>query len=859
MMLCISLTFYMNNLTNACIQYSSSLQVKPESFQDLAYKGINIIFFDLAINGSDDETFVEAEKRRRWVWIAEDQQYVLGYPEDVDVFSFGLLKAKQDSFKVNISIGNFTTDCRFHFDKYLSQYLMHIIYENGTISNENNRHICHSKLESYDKVSKFMINLSGVKIGYRFWCLTENNEFKVVGKSYVNVIVIIIILFLYAFYPLIIEMAFYTHSTNYKTQFYRYYKSDSPYSPARFLLRLIYTGSNKYFAALRIIILIMVLTSLVYLAKSEVFSKCDCSLKSSNDEGPFQHAENFYMTTKNSLKVAWGVLNFALVNLCVLINSGGILDDFLIIDLSNIRTDGNIFRLIPVVVFLPEETTEALQSDEMKSDSRTYDTTIEMLNDTNTKEDMQFEKSLVSFKIHKLSLILSYTFWTRIFFIRGVDFECRWAYATSVIIFPFNAMLILFNAICPIISIFYVFLSKFFTCILFCISNCCLNEKNEDQSKDKQNTEERRTEIAEGKGERSLHHCENKERTEQLPKRTEKSFKEKLRSLVCNLFCHAAAGTYIVLSYEYSFNIFFYGMSYLVQFFIYTVLLALPHYPVQVFIYIIFVTSVIVYLFRYVHQFIELYKNLLNEIFEITEETSISTQDFNTIVAKYFPLKNEAFYLLLKITVSSLFFIIIFDTMQKVEYIKIGARLDWTTVVSLLFVFGPPRIVEELLITDFTSRVHMKRSEIKKYINEMKTGKIECIHNEGVLADYEKDCLRGCSERAGQCKCENTFKSKSISRSSSEEIILCKEGCRYCECCCVLRLICTFSCGCLNCPIDSQRRCDFCDAYAVKETSNAIEITNKRIMLKCHCYPPTETQIKLESTSEQICFEDTRL
>ncbi|XP_061162825.1 uncharacterized protein LOC133172038 [Saccostrea echinata] len=855
----------MNSLCNACIQFSSSQQVKQSLFQDLADKGINIIFFDLAFYGIDNETFIEVEKRRRWVWIAKDQRYVLGYPEDVDVFSFGLLKAKQDFLKVNISIGNFSTDCRLHFDKYLSQYLMHIINENDTISSQDNRQICHSKIESYDKISEFIINLSGVKIGYHFWCLTKNNEFEVVEKSYVNVIVIIIILFLYAFYPLIIEMAFYTHSTNYKTQFYRYYKSDSPYSPARFLLRLIYTGSNKYFAALRIIILVMVLTSLVYLAKSEVYSKCDCSLKSSNDEGKFQHAENYYMTTVNRFFVAWGVLNFALVNACVLMNSGGIFDDFLIIDLSNICADGNIFRLIPVIVFLPVVSKDALQSDEMKSVSRTYTTenfTTEMINDTNTVEDTRFEKSLVSFKIHKLSLILSYKFWTRIFLIRGVDFKYRWAYVTSIILFPINAVLILFNAICPIVSIFYIFLSKFITCILFvCKSNCCFREKNEDQSIDKQNVEQSDIESPEASGEHSLHFCENKERggEQQNSRMTGKSCREKALSLFCNLLCHAGVGLYIVFSYEYSFNIFFYGMSYLVQFFIYTVLLALPHYPVQVFIYIIFVTSVIVYLFRYVHQFIELYKNLLNEIFEITEETSISIQDFNRIVTKYFPLKNEVFYLLLKITVTSLFFIIIFDTMQKVEYIKIGARLDWTTVISLLFVFGPPRIVEELLVTDFTSRVHMKRTEIKKYINEMKTGKIKSVYVEGVLADYEKDWLKSCSKCACKCKCENTFKSKDILRSSSNDIILCEEGCRYCKCCCVLRLICTFSCGCFNCPIDSQRRCDFCNAYAVKETSEATEVTNKKIMLKCHCYPPTETQKKLESGTEQIIFEDTRL
>lgn len=156
----------------------------------------------------------------------------------------------------------------------------------------------------------------------------------------------------------------------------------------------------------------------------------------------------------------------------------------------------------------------------------------------------------------------------------------------------------------------------------------------------------------------------------------------------------------LTLSYMFSFNVFFCGMSYVIQYFIFTLLLAVPHFPIQYYIYIIFFTSVIIYISRFVFQFIKLYKNLLEKILEIQEQTSIPISHFDRIVAKHFPLSNELFYLLVKIMLSCLFFAIIYDTMHNVGYIRFGAQPDLTTVISLIFLFGPPRLVEALLMTD---------------------------------------------------------------------------------------------------------------------------------------------------------------
>lgn len=67
---------------------------------------------NLTFNGSYSDEFTVNKKLERWVWIANNYRYVLSYPEDVDVFSFGLLKSQQNSIEVVINIGNLTEACK---------------------------------------------------------------------------------------------------------------------------------------------------------------------------------------------------------------------------------------------------------------------------------------------------------------------------------------------------------------------------------------------------------------------------------------------------------------------------------------------------------------------------------------------------------------------------------------------------------------------------------------------------------------------------------------------------------------------------------------------------------------------------
>ncbi|XP_056006924.1 uncharacterized protein LOC130050711 [Ostrea edulis] len=748
------------------------------TFHNLIKKGTNVIFMDLVFSegaNTDNAEFFERQTEQRWVWIGKKYQYVLGYPEDVDVYSFGLLKAKQESLSVNISIGSFSEVCKSKFDIYLSQYLLLMIDENTTHSFKvPDGYICHSNVIA-DEIRDFVSDISGVQIGYDFICIADDKEeFSTVGKSYINYIVISIILLIYFFYPLIIELSFYVRDT--ENRFEMYYISDSPYSPVRFCRCLIFTGNNKYYAAIRIIIIITIVTSLVYLLKSHVYELCNCSLKSSNKELNFQHAENYYTTLTNSVFLVWGIFNFLLLNLASLLNSDGILDDFLIVDFTGLHNYDFILKLIPVAVFLKEQRPS----------------------DCHQKP----QKPLTSLKIQKLSLILTYKFWFKVLFINTTTSSLSFPHMQFIITFPLNVILILCNTFCPLVFILYAFYVKCITLVGKCIFS-------------------------------------------------KPSFR--ITGIIGGMFAHVGALEYIITSYIYSFNIFFYGISYIIQFFVYTVLLAVPHFSVETFIYVIFMTSFMLYICRYIYQFTKLYKNLLDEVLDLTDDKRIPIKCFEEIVDKYFPLRVEVFFLLIKIISSASFFAIIFDTMKNVGYVKIGAQPDLNTFITLLFLFGPPRFVEALVVTDFTSRVHMKHLEIKKIVKGMR----DEINDNSVTTVNILSETEICQLRKGRCfdfiyrKCKTNFEYPDINYSDSSTE---RETCENCwrnwclknccfkdcpNCClcfnCVVRFCCTLCCGCI-CPVHSNK-CQCCLILKVKKEKHSIDVKTDSIEDQCCCIP----------------------
>lgn len=151
---------------NFCITNSLSFKHEQKAFDNLLQKGKNLIFMNLTFNGSYSDEFTENKTLERWVWVANDYRYVLSCPEDVDVFSFGLLKSKQDT--IEVVIGNITEACKLHFNSYLAQHFSKVVQKNRSVTdnvmNTSEGYICHSKIEE-DDLKKYISDISAVKLG----------------------------------------------------------------------------------------------------------------------------------------------------------------------------------------------------------------------------------------------------------------------------------------------------------------------------------------------------------------------------------------------------------------------------------------------------------------------------------------------------------------------------------------------------------------------------------------------------------------------------------------------------------------------------------------------------------------------
>lgn len=149
--------------------------------------------------------------------------------------------------------------------------------------------ICFVKIET-NYARNFNSNISGVKIGFPFRSYIKNNTFVPIEKSYVTYIVISIIFFVYSFYLIFIEMAY--HIEDRKPVTGSYYMSDSPYNPS---------------ISVSVIMVLILLISLGYYPKSEIYYWCVCSIEVSNDIGSFQDAENLH---RSPGAIFWGIMHF---------------------------------------------------------------------------------------------------------------------------------------------------------------------------------------------------------------------------------------------------------------------------------------------------------------------------------------------------------------------------------------------------------------------------------------------------------------------------------------------------------------------------------------------------------------------
>lgn len=192
------------------------------------------------------------------------------------------------------------------------------------------------------------------------------------------------------------------------------------------------------------------------------------------------------------------------MNICVLVNANGDLDDFLIFDITNACNSGTVLKTVQVSVFLSRNENQIqhdqaeqhhrqshdgqgqkdhIEEDQVKDQSQTQndleqqrcqegqgqqDQIEQQLEDQSQGQQQKSKraKHLVSLKIRKMFLLLSYSFWSKVFFINslsnenGSDYN-KWALLQTLLCFPVNVALVLCSTFCPVVFTVYVFVIKY--------------------------------------------------------------------------------------------------------------------------------------------------------------------------------------------------------------------------------------------------------------------------------------------------------------------------------------------------------------------------------------------------------------
>lgn len=116
----------------SCIEYSLSFNRKKKFFFLTLFKTVKML------SSWTWYTIIQLPIYflwKKWIWRALDFQYLLSLPQELSVFSFGLLKVKRDSLNIQLTFRNFTEACKFNLDTCLAYYLSDIIKSNSKTIN----------------------------------------------------------------------------------------------------------------------------------------------------------------------------------------------------------------------------------------------------------------------------------------------------------------------------------------------------------------------------------------------------------------------------------------------------------------------------------------------------------------------------------------------------------------------------------------------------------------------------------------------------------------------------------------------------------------------------------------------------
>lgn len=178
---------------------------------------------------------------QRWIWVPRKHSYILSYPLDLDVVTFQLSQNVVKNISVNANASFLLKDSKLD-DLYFMciESLYDAILENILHANKTNWLFCNRYFDG-QYYKNVLYELTGSWLGYDFICfdsfhLTQDSA-TYIKKGTVNVAINIFIMILCLYLPLLYLLLPYRYNTCLEdVQFYR--KGEYPNSLARLTLRL---------------------------------------------------------------------------------------------------------------------------------------------------------------------------------------------------------------------------------------------------------------------------------------------------------------------------------------------------------------------------------------------------------------------------------------------------------------------------------------------------------------------------------------------------------------------------------------------------------------------------------------------
>jgi hypothetical protein len=423
----------------SCNVSEVDIRKHQSEFDSLVSSGMGMIYTNVSSQSFENITLTQEHWNSiiDWVWVTNEYKHFLSYPEDIHVFTMGLMKQNVSSLRINVGIENIEHCTSDKLSRQVYKYLFQI-------HNASDGYFCHRYFEN-QRLKEILFNISHVSIGYGFHCF-QRNDFSspvIVEKSGIVYITILIVLILFSYYPLILSP--FKPSKEYQPggQLHVYTKADYPYAPRRLFLHVFFKTNGiphlddvkrpsnilRCFGGMRLTIIITIITGMAYALRTGFLGACINCLP----PNAFIY-DKIYVFDRET----WAVTFFT-IYACILL--------FLIhVYILYIPLEDHI-----VFVFL----------------GRTFLQSIPVSCFLNGKQIRAGNNSVVMLIVTRFCLMFSKGFWSKLFslpFNFRKDSRCRIVLKLTIspIIFVFNASLFIAFSCFPVFNLVYLASSCYF-------------------------------------------------------------------------------------------------------------------------------------------------------------------------------------------------------------------------------------------------------------------------------------------------------------------------------------------------------------------------------------------------------------